>query len=265
MMSSWLGYVGKKTIGAADEARRFGRLLAQALDWSFVAPLTGRGMKWRSVLRHMVIVGYDSIPIVCFICALIGGILAFQSAYQLKSFGAVRYVPPLVGVGMTRELGPLLAAIIMAGRSGSAFAAEIGTMVVTEEIDALETMALNPVKFLVAPKFIAMILMQPCLTIAADLMGILGGLLVSVFSLGMSPNLYFRSLIEFLVMKDITAGLMKSVVFGAIIALVGCHYGFSVTGGAEGVGKATTSSVVTSIFLVIVANFVFAVVFYFLF
>jgi phospholipid/cholesterol/gamma-HCH transport system permease protein len=265
MISSLLGYVGRKTISVANETRRFGLLVAQTLDWSFVAPFTSRGMKWRSVLRHMVVVGFNSIPIICFICALIGGILALQSAYQLKQFGAVRYVPPLVGVGMTRELGPLIAAIIMAGRSGSAFTAEIGSMVVTEEVDALETMALNPMKFLVAPKFIAMTLMQPCLTIIADLVGILGGFLVSVFSLKMNPGLYFVYMVDYLVMKDITAGLIKSVVFGAIIAVVGCHYGFSVTGGAEGVGKATTASVVTSIFLVIAANFIFAVIFYFLF
>ncbi len=265
MLTSFFGYVGRKAATAAHETRRFGRLASQAVDWSFVAPLTGRGIKWKTVLRHMVIVGYNSIPIICFIAALIGGILAFQSAYQLKNFGAIRYVPPLVGVGMTRELGPLIAAIIMAGRSGSAFTAEIGTMVVSEEIDALETMALNPIKFLVVPKFIAMLLMQPCLTIIADLVGIMGGFLVSTLSLDMNPNLYFLYMVDFLVMKDITTGLIKSAVFGAIIALVGCYYGFSVTGGAEGVGKATTSSVVSSMFLIIVANFVFAIIFYFIF
>jgi len=251
-------------MAARHESRRFVSLTAQALDWSFVAPFTGRGLKWKSVLAHMVVVGYNSIPIICFICVLIGGIVAFQSAYQLKNFGAIRYVPPLVGVGMTRELGPLIAAIIMAGRSGSAFTAEIGTMVVAEEIDALETMALNPMKFLVAPKFLAMTFMQPCLTVIADLVGILGGFLVAVFSLGMNPHLYFSYMVDFLLMKDISAGLIKSIVIGMIIAVVGCYYGLSVSGGAEGVGKATTSSVVTSIFLIIVANFLFAVIFYFL-
>lgn len=265
MITSFMGYVGRKAFTAVHETRRFGQLAVQAIDWSFVAPFTGRGFKWHAVLRHMVIVGYNSVPIVCFISALIGAILAFQSAYQLKDFGAIRYVPPLVGVGMTRELGPLIAAIIMAGRSGSAFTAEIGTMVVAEEIDALETMALNPIKFLVVPKFIAMLIMQPCLTAIADLIGIMGGWLVSVFSLGMNPRLYFTYMVDYLVMQDITAGLIKSAVFGIIIALVGCYYGFSVRGGAEGVGKSTTSSVVTSIFLIIVANFVFAAIFYFIF
>jgi phospholipid/cholesterol/gamma-HCH transport system permease protein len=265
MMGSFLANVGKKTIRVAGEARQLGALVARTLYWSFVAPFTGRGIKWRSVLKHMVDVGFNSLPIVCFICALIGAILAFQSAYQLKNFGAIKYVPPLVGVGMTRELGPLIAAIIMAGRSGSAFTAEIGAMVVNEEVDALETMGLNPIKFLVVPKFLAMAFMQPCLTIIADLVGIFGGFMVSVFGLKMNPHLYFVYLIEHLLMKDITAGLIKSVVFGAIIAIVGCHFGFSVSGGADSVGKATTASVVTSIFMVIAANFVFAVIFYLLF
>ncbi|UCD58940.1 MAG: ABC transporter permease [Candidatus Hydrogenedentota bacterium] len=265
MITSLLGRVGRRTLTAAREAKRFGHLTAEAIDWSFVAPLTERGIRWKSVLRHMVIVGFDSIPIICFICALVGAILAMQSAYQLESFGAVRYVPPLVGVGMTRELGPLIAAIIMAGRSGSAFTAEIGTMVVAEEVDALETMALNPVKFLVAPKFIAMMVMQPCLTMIADLVGIAGGFLISIWSLDINPNLYYRYTVDYLVIRDIVTGLIKSVVFGIIIAVVGCHYGFSVTGGAEGVGKATTSAVVTSIFLIIVADCIFTALFYFAF
>jgi phospholipid/cholesterol/gamma-HCH transport system permease protein len=240
------------------------RLAAAAIDWAFVAPFTSRGLRGKSVLRHMVIVGFNSIPIVSFICGLVGAIMAMQSAYQLGEFGALRYVPPLVGVGMTRELGPLIAAVIMAGRSGSAFAAEIGTMVVSEEVDALETMALNPSKFLVAPKLLAMVFMQPCLTMVADLVGILGGLVVSIYSLGLSPESYYSYTVDFLVLKDILTGLVKSVAFGGIIALVGCYYGFSVSGGAEGVGRATTSSVVTSIFLIIVADLIFTAFFYFI-
>lgn len=265
MITSFLGYVGKKAFSMSREVRVFGRLTVQALDWSFIAPFTSRGIRWKSVLRHMVIVGFDSIPIVFFICVLVGGIMAMQSAYQLENFGAVRYVPPFVGVAMTRELGPLIAAVIMAGRSGSAFTAEIGTMVVAEEVDALETMALNPIKFLVAPKFIAMLVMQPCLTMIADLVGIFGGFLVSTFSLGMNSNLYYLYTINYLVMKDIMTGLAKSAVFGIIIALVGCYYGFTVKGGAEGVGRATTSSVVRSIILIIVADCIFTALFYFAF
>jgi len=239
------------------------RLTLQALEWSFIAPFTSRGMRWKSVLRHMVIVGFDSIPIVSFICALVGAIMAMQSAYQLEQFGALLYVPPIVGVVMTRELGPLIAAVIMAGRSGSAFAAEIGTMVVSEEVDALESMALHPIKFLVAPKLLAMICMQPCLTMIADLVGIAGGMLIGVYSLEMNYNLYYSYTVDYLVMRDIITGLIKSVAFGMIIAMVGCYYGFSVRGGAEGVGRATTSSVVTSIFLIIVADLIFTALFYY--
>lgn len=263
MITSFLGHVGSRTLDAARRARRFGYLTAQALDWTFVAPFSGRGIRWKSVLRHMVIVGFDSIPIICFICALVGAIIAMQSAYQLENFGAVRYVPPLVGVGMTRELGPLIAAVIMAGRSGSAFTAEIGTMVVSEEVDALETMALNPIKFLVVPKFLAMMLMQPCLTMIADIVGILGGFLASTLNLGLNAHQYYTYTVDFLVMKDILTGLIKSVAFGIIIALVGCHYGFSVTGGAEGVGKATTTAVVRSVTFIIIADLAFTLFFYF--
>ena len=215
------------------------------------------------MLRHMVVVGFDSIPIISFICALVGAIMAMQSAYQLAQFGAIRYVPPLVGVGMTRELGPLIAAVIMAGRSGSAFSAEIGTMVVSEEVDALRSMALDPTKFLVAPKFIAMMIMQPCLTMIADLVGISGGLLIGIYSLDMNFNTYYTYTVDFLLMRDIVTGLIKSVAFGIIIAIVGCYYGLSVSGGAEGVGRVTTSSVVTSIFLIIVADLIFTALFYF--
>lgn len=263
MIASFLGYMGNRTLSLAHAARRLGRLTLQALDWSFIAPLGSRGIRGRSVISHMVAVGFNSIPIICFICALVGAILAMQSAYQLDQFGAVRYVPPLVGVGMTRELGPLIAAIIMAGRSGSAFTAEIGTMVVSEEVDALETMAMNPIKFLVTPKLLAMMVMQPCLTVIADLVGILGSFLLSTYTLGINPQQYYNYTVDYLVMKDILTGVIKSVAFGVIIAMVGCHYGFLVTGGAEGVGRSTTASVVTSIFLIIVADCVFTAVFYF--
>lgn len=264
-LNSFFGYVGNRTLTFVREAQRFVRLILDAADWSFFAPFTTRGIRWKSVLRHMVIVGFNSIPIVGFICALVGAIIAMQSAYQLREVGALRYVPALVGVAMTRELGPLIAAVIMAGRSGSAFAAEIGTMVVSEEVDALETMALNPTKFLVAPKLLAMVFMQPCLTMVADLVGIVGGTLISVYSLGLTPEQYYALTVENLMMKDISAGLIKSVAFGVIIAIVGCYYGFSVSGGAEGVGKVTTSSVVTSIFLIIVADLFFTAFFYFVF
>jgi phospholipid/cholesterol/gamma-HCH transport system permease protein len=264
-LNSFFGFFGHSFYVFSREAKRFVRLALDALDWSIIAPFTGRGMRWKSVLRHMVVVGFNSIPIVSFICGLVGAIMAMQSAYQLRKFGGLLYVPPLVGVGMTRELGPLIAAIIMAGRSGSAFAAEIGTMVVSEEVDALESMALHPTKFLVVPKVVSMTFMQPCLTLIADLAGIIGGLIVALYALDMTYHQYYGYMVDFMLLKDIFTGLIKSVAFGIIIALVGCYYGFSVTGGAEGVGRVTTSSVVTSIFLIIVADLLFTSIFYFAF
>jgi phospholipid/cholesterol/gamma-HCH transport system permease protein len=164
---------------------------------------------------------------------------------------------------MTRELGPLITAIIVAGRSGSAFAAELGTMKVSEEIDALEAMGLNSVKYLVVPKYLAMLAMMPCLTVISDLAGILGGSLFGMYQLDQTFLLYVLVTRDALVMRDISTGLVKSVVFGFIITKVGCYEGFSVQGGAEGVGKATTSSVVISIFLIIVADLVFTALFYY--
>jgi phospholipid/cholesterol/gamma-HCH transport system permease protein len=177
--------------------------------------------------------------------------------------GASYFVAALVGVSMTRELGPLMTAIIVAGRSGSAFAAELGTMKVSEEVDALEVMGLNSIKHLVVPKYLAMIIMLPCLTMLSDVAGILGGAAFGVAQLDQTFSMYILATRDALVMRDISTGLVKSVVFGLIITTVGCHEGFSVSGGAEGVGKATTSSVVVSIFLVIVADLVFTALFYY--
>jgi len=167
-----------------------------------------------------------------------------------------------VAIAITRELGPLITAIVVIGRSGSAFAAEIGTMRVTEELDALKTMALDPVAFLVAPKFIAMAVMLPCLTILADLLGILGGSLFGVIGGGYTFGGYMLASRDALLLRDITSGVIKSVVFGIVITAVGCHEGFSTGAGAEEVGSSTTSAVVISILLVIVIDLIFTGLFY---
>jgi phospholipid/cholesterol/gamma-HCH transport system permease protein len=212
----------------------------------------------------MVLTGVNAIPIVCLIALFIGLILAFQSAYELRKYGGTVYVVNLVAVAITRQLGPLMTAVIVAGRSASSFAAELGTMKVGEEIDALETMGLNRVKFLVVPKYLALILMMPCLTLVADLMGIVGGSLFTIYELDMPVNYYWTRALDALLLKDVLSGLVKSVVFGIIITAVGCHEGFSVKGGAEGVGLATTSSVVVSISAVIAADMFFSGLFYYI-
>ena len=226
-------------------------------------PLTGSRLRWHSTVRHMAIVGVHALPVVCLIAACTGLILALQGGAELRKFGALQFVVNLVGVTMTRELGPLMTAIVVIGRSGSAFSAEIGTMVVTEEIDALRAMALNPVEFVLAPKYLAMMAMMPCLTIAADTAGILAGGIFTYFSLDMGMNLYIRATFEVLLLRDIVSGLVKSIAFGTIIVHVGCFEGFLVRGGPEGVGRATTSAVVKSIFLIVLADLLFTAFFYF--
>jgi phospholipid/cholesterol/gamma-HCH transport system permease protein len=208
--------------------------------------------------------GVGALPILSLITFFIGLILALQSAYELRRFGAMNFVASAVAISMTRELGPLITAIVVIGRSGSAFAAEIGTMKVTEEIDALETMAIDPIHFLVTPKFIAMIVMLPCLTIWANFMGILGGSLFGVAKADFTFWTYIHASLDALFLRDIATGLIKSVMFGVTITAVGCHEGLSTGAGAEQVGRSTTRAVVVSIFLVILVDLVFTALFFFL-
>jgi len=202
------------------------------------------------------------LPIVCLIAFFVGLIIAMQSAYQLKQFGAIIYVANLTAVSITRELAPLLTAIVITGRSGSAITAEIGTMKVSEEIDALTTMGLNTISYLVVPKTLAMLIMLPCLTIIADFIGILGGYFISIATLDIASIRYVNQTVSALAFKDVFGGLVKSVFFALIIAVIGCYEGLNVEGGAEGVGKSTTKSVVTSIFLIIAADVFFTGLFY---
>jgi len=217
----------------------------------------------RSVSQAME-VGVRALPILSLITFFIGLILALQAAYELKRFGAMSYVASAVALSMTRELGPLITAVIVIGRSGSAFAAEIGTMKVTEEIDALETMAIHPVGFLVAPKFVAMILMLPCLTIWANFMGVLGGSLFGVWQADFTFVRYLTASLDALFLRDVITGLIKSLMFGMTITAVGCQEGFNTGGGAEQVGRSTTKAVVVSIFLVILVDLIFTMLFFFL-
>jgi phospholipid/cholesterol/gamma-HCH transport system permease protein len=200
---------------------------------------------------------------VAVISFFIGIILALQSAYQLKRVGALMYVANLVGVSITRELGPIITAIIVSGRSGSAFAAEIGSMKSAEEVDALVSMGINPVRFIVVPKLIALMVMVPALTVFSDFIGILGGFVLSVAVLEIHPVNYLQQTLNALLVKDVLTGLMKAVAFGFVITTVGAYQGFKVSGGAEEVGRRTTAAVVASIFLVIVFDLFFTTLFYY--
>jgi len=236
----------------------------RAAYFTFLGPFRGRPFRFQQAISQAMQVGVRALPILSLITFFIGLILALQSAYELRKFGAITYVASAVAISMTRELGPLITAIVVIGRSGSAFAAEIGTMKVTEEIDALETMAIDPVHFLVAPKFVAMMIMLPCLTIWANSMGILGGALFGVAQAGFTVRSYVMASLDALFLRDIVSGLVKSIMFGITITAVGCHEGLSTGAGAEQVGRSTTRAVVVSIFLVILVDLVFTALFFFL-
>lgn len=257
-----LGGIGRKIIASLNHLTNFSYLVKDALYWTFVAPLKGNPISWQNTAYQMVKMGVNSIPIVTIITFSVGLIIAMQSAYQLERFGASIYVADLVAVSITRELGPLITAIILTGRSGSAIAAELGTMKVSEEIDALQTMGINPVRFLIVPRFLALAVMVPCLTLIADVMGILGGFALATTALHIDFTRFFIQTINALIFKDLLTGLIKSFFFALIIAGVGCYQGSIVKGGAEGVGKSTTQSVVSSIFLIILADMVFTIIFY---
>ncbi|MBL7071638.1 MAG: ABC transporter permease [Candidatus Omnitrophica bacterium] len=255
--------IGGGVIGTGRRIIDVLALFVDVLYWIFVGPFKGKAAKREGIFEQMLFVGVKSILIVFFVGLFTGIVIAMQTAPQLDSLGAVIYVAGLVAVSITRELGPVLTGLVIAGRVGAAFAAELGTMKVTEQVEALEGMALNPVRFLVVPRFLALIIMLPCLTIFADAVGIFGGYLIGVFNLNINSALYIDTTFRFLTAKDVVTGVIKSVVFGGIIALIGCYYGLNTRGGAEGVGKATTTSIVSSFILIILADCVLTAVFFF--
>ena len=236
-------------------------LIGTSLRAALFSPLK-RGRTFDRAVRQAMVVGVRAVPIITLITFFVGLIIALQGAYGLQRLGAVQLVAGLVAISITRELGPLVAAIVVIGRSGSAFAAEIGAMRVTEELDALKTMALDPVAFLVTPKLAAMMVMLPCLTIWSDLMGGMGGALFGTTGAGFTLGGYFIATRDALAVRDVTTGLVKSLVFGIVITAVGCYEGFSTGEGAEEVGRSTTSAVVVSILLVVLIDLTFTWLFY---
>jgi phospholipid/cholesterol/gamma-HCH transport system permease protein len=220
-------------------------------------------LRRRQLIEQMSKIGVDSLPIISMISLFTGMVLALQSAYQLQRFAAEMYIASLVAFSMTRELGPVLTALIVAGRVGASITAELGTMKVTEQIDALETLATNPVKYLVVPRFLALIIMLPLLTLYADAIGMLGGYIIGVGKLGISHAMYLKNTWEPLKYKDVYTGLIKSFFFGVIVCIVACFEGMKAEGGAEGVGRSTTSSVVVSFILIIASDCFFTALFYF--
>jgi phospholipid/cholesterol/gamma-HCH transport system permease protein len=227
-----------------------------------VLPVVGARRRWRAAVQQMFAIGAQARPMAATMCFCVGYVIALQSAAELRRFSALQFVVDLVVISFTRELGALITAIAVSGRTASAISAEIGTMVVTEEIDALRVMGLDPVEFALAPRYLGALITVPCLTIVSTFSGVLAGYLFLWSSVGMSATVYFREVAESILLRDVCLTLLKSAIFATIIVQVGYAEGLRARGGPESVGLATTSAVVTSTFLVIVADLVATAVFY---
>jgi phospholipid/cholesterol/gamma-HCH transport system permease protein len=245
--------------GAAIAVLEYFTLAARALTFAFSRPFY-----WRDTITQMDRIGVGAIPIVLLTGLFTGMVLALQSSVELTRFGAAAFIGNLVGASMVRELGPVLAALMVAGRSASGIAAEIGSMRVTEQIDALQSFGTDPIKKLVTPRVLAGLIMLPLLTVIADLVGIMGGLIVSVFRIGISADVYIQGVLNTLAQsgflfgffpKDFVGGLFKPFVFGGIITVTACYFGMNAKGGTEGVGNAATRAVVTSSVLILAIDY----------
>ncbi len=247
---AWISSIGRHSV---DSVARYGRVLLMLVDTVRCTPQ--RPLYFHLFLRQCLHVGVYSVPVVLVTGAFTGAVLALQTASAFSLFGAENLVATVVALSMTRELGPVLTGIMVAGRVGSAMAAELGTMRVTEQIDALHTLATNPVKYLIVPRVWAATVMLPCLVIFSDLLGIMAGRFITVDVLGNSPVTYYKRTIQFLDFEDIQIGLIKAALFGLSLALIGCYQGYSVRGGAREVGFAVNRAVVSSIGMIFVINY----------
>jgi phospholipid/cholesterol/gamma-HCH transport system permease protein len=261
---SWVERVGLAALGAYDASHEFLSFLGEvSVAMSHV--IRGRArIRGSDLLVFMQEAGAQALPIVSLISFLVGTILAFVGAIQLEQFAAQIYVADAVGIGMAREMGAMMTAIVMAGRTGAAYAAQLGSMTVTQEVEALETMGISPLEFLVLPRMIALSLMMPLLCLYSDLLGILGGFAVGRGMLGISARVYYDQTVNSVDLGDVFGGVFKASVYGILIAVAGCLRGLQSGRSASAVGEATTSAVVTGIVLVICACGVFAVTFYIL-
>ena len=249
-MTTWLELIGNRTSSFIREMGAVIVFLGQTLRWTFSSPFY-----LKNLLKQMEQIGVNSIPVVLTTAISTGMVLALQSYTGFKRFGAQSLIGAVVSLSMTRELGPVLTGLMVAGRAGAAMAAELGTMRVTEQIDALYTMATNPMKYLVVPRFLASTIMMFFLSALGMYVGIAGGYFVGVKVLGTNPVTYMNQSINNTQTEDIWYGLIKSLVFGAVVGLIGCYKGFNTEGGAEGVGKATTGAVVVSCMLILILDY----------
>lgn len=224
--------------------------------WQGVSHIVRPPYFFRLLGQQMMRIGYFSLPVVAMTAFFTGGVLALQIYYGGSQYNSESIVATIVALGITRELGPVLAGLMVAGRVGASIAAELGTMRVTEQIDALTTLSTNPYKYLVAPRLVAAVLTVPALVLIADIIGVMGGYMVATRSLDFNGGVYLTNTVDFLKLDDVTSGLIKSAVFGFIIALMGCFHGFNSKGGAQGVGRATTNAVVTASILILASDYV---------
>jgi phospholipid/cholesterol/gamma-HCH transport system permease protein len=246
--------IGRPAIGILQHVSGVFHLARLTLYFTFVGPFTGKTKLRKLLFPMMSSVGVKSAPIVALVSFLIGAILVLQTGAVLKKYGSLSEVPGVVALSITRELGPLMTAIVLTARVGASFTAVLASMKINDEIMALETMAVHPVGYLVAPRFIAMLVMVPCLTVFSYLVGMVGGWFVAINMFDLSTTLYIDKTVEYLVMSDLWQGLVKSVVFGTLISLVCCYYGFITEGGPVGLGRNTMIAVVTTLVLVITAD-----------
>ena len=250
-MISFFERLGRMSEGVLASIGLICSMLVKAFGYALRPPF-----KFRSLLKQMEFVGVQSLFVVILTGAFTGMVLALQSYNALKRFGAESMVGPTVALSMARELGPVLTGLMVSGRAGSAMATEIATMRVTEQIDALFTMGVNPIKYLVTPRVLAGLLMLPVLCIVTDFVGVLGGYMVGVKFLGINPGVYIGRTVDYVDMTDISNGLIKAFFFGIIITLSACYNGYYATGGAEGVGRAATRSVVMGCVLILVSDYI---------
>jgi phospholipid/cholesterol/gamma-HCH transport system permease protein len=255
--------LGRAVVGFWQETRSLVSFVGELVAALGTALMHPKSVRWRDVVRVAETAGVNALPIIVLVSFLMGVIMAFQGAISLRRFGADIFVANLVGLAMLRELGPLMTAIILAGRSGSAFAAELGTMKVREEIDALKTMGLDPVRFLVVTRVTAAVVMTPLLTVFADLLGLIGGAVV-MRSFGIPLITFYRQVQYQVTYGSFVGGLVKSFVFGILVAAIGCLRGLQTTTGASAVGESTTRAVVSGIILIVVTDGIFSVVYYYL-
>lgn len=261
-----LAAIGHPIVTFLEHLSGMWRLSTTAFYWVFVVPFLfkgdvrargGKSNLYRSTMPLMEAIGLRSFGIVFLVALLIGAILVLQTADVLKQYGQVQQVPGLVAISMTRELGPLMTAIVLTARVGAAYTAGLGTMKIADEILALETMAINPVGYLVAPRLLAALVMTPCLVVWSNLIGMAGGFVIAYTTYDIGWVQYLQTSLRMIDLKDVFAGIAKAGVFGAIIGLIPCYFGFIVHGGPEGVGRNTMVSVVTTLVSVIFANFLF--------